>query len=190
MNKCHSELSVIVIVDDGGNLIFDNFDLELQVLGNPLYLEPATLIIVFASLVAAKDLLMLTYIRLLFAMSGIKPSSIRPIQPAGKIHSTANLSTVSLSQLDVSPALYHKTETPHKFEHTTPLLKKLESLPIKKQVYFRDAILAFKCMTDHAQTYLMSQFATRRQISDRITKNSQQLNIPLYKATAGQRSFH
>ncbi|PFX24441.1 hypothetical protein AWC38_SpisGene10961 [Stylophora pistillata] len=121
---------------------------------------------VFASLVAPKELLMLTCIRLLFAMSGIQSSSIRPIQPAGNMHSTANLLTVSLSQLDVSPALYHKTETPHKFEHTTPLLKKLEYLPIKKQVYFRDAILAFKCMTDHAQTYLMSQFATRRQISD------------------------
>ena len=33
MNKGHSELSVIVIVDDGENLIFDNFDFMLQVLG-------------------------------------------------------------------------------------------------------------------------------------------------------------
>ena len=57
-------------------------------------------------------------------------------------------------------------------------------------VYFWDAIFAFRCMTDHAPTYLMSQFAKRRQISDWITKNSQQLNIPLFKTAAGQRSFH
>ena len=77
-----------------------------------------------------------------------------------------------------------------KFEHITPSLKNLGWLPVKKQVYFRDAIFAFKCMTGCAPTYLTSQFVTRRQISDRTTRNSQQLNIPLFKTAAGQRSFH
>ena len=77
-----------------------------------------------------------------------------------------------------------------KFEHITPSLKNLGWLPVKKQVYLRDAIFAFKCMTGCAPTYLTSQFATRRQISDRTTRNSQQLNIPLFKTAAGQRSFH
>ena len=76
-----------------------------------------------------------------------------------------------------------------KFEHITPSLKNLRWLPIKKQVYLRDAIFAFKCMTGCAPTYLTSQFATRRQISDQITRNSQQLNIPLFKTATGQRSF-
>ena len=77
-----------------------------------------------------------------------------------------------------------------KFEHITPSLKNLGWLPVKKQVYLRDAIFAFKCMTGCAPTYLTSQFVTRRQISDRITRNSQQLNIPLFKTATGQRSFH
>ena len=68
-----------------------------------------------------------------------------------------------------------------KFEHITPSLKNLGWLPVKKQVYLRDAIFAFKCMTSCDSTYLTSQFATRRQISDRITRNSPQLNIPLFK---------
>lgn len=42
----------------------------------------------------------------------------------------------------------------------------------------------------YAPNYLTSQFATRRQISERITRNSQQLNIPLFKTAADQRSFH
>jgi len=37
-----------------------------------------------------------------------------------------------------------------KFEHITPSLKNLGRLPVKKQVHFRDAIFAFKCMTDCA----------------------------------------
>jgi len=77
-----------------------------------------------------------------------------------------------------------------KFEHTTPSRKNLGWLPVKKQAYLRDAIFAFKCMTGCAPTYLTSQFATRRHISDRTTRNSQQLNIPLFKTAAGQRSFH
>ena len=77
-----------------------------------------------------------------------------------------------------------------KFEHITPSLKNMGWLPVKKQVYLRDAIFAFKCMTGCAPTYLMSQCAIGRQISDRITRNSQQLNIPLFKTATGRRSFH
>ena len=33
MNTGHSELSAIVIVDNGENFIFNDFDFELQVLG-------------------------------------------------------------------------------------------------------------------------------------------------------------
>ena len=70
-----------------------------------------------------------------------------------------------------------------KFELITRSLKNLGQLPLKKQVCIRDAIFAFKRMTGCAPTYLTSQFATRRQISDRITRHSQQLNIPLFKTT-------
>ena len=78
----------------------------------------------------------------------------------------------------------------YKFEHITPSLKNLRWLPVKKQLYLRDAVFAFKCMTGCAPTYLTSQFVKRQQISSRTTRNSQQLNIPLCKTTAGQRSFY
>ena len=48
-----------------------------------------------------------------------------------------------------------------KFEHITPSLKNLGWLPVKKQVYLRDAIFAFKCMTGCAPTYLTSQFESQ-----------------------------
>ena len=44
-----------------------------------------------------------------------------------------------------------------KFEHITPSLKNLGWLPIKKQVYLRDAIFVFKCMMGYAPTYLECQ---------------------------------
>ena len=48
-----------------------------------------------------------------------------------------------------------------KFDQVIPLLKELHWLPIKSQLYLRDAVLAFKCMTGSAPTYLSSKFLTR-----------------------------
>ena len=78
----------------------------------------------------------------------------------------------------------------YKFEHITPSLKNLRWFPVKKQLYLRDGVFAFKCMMGCAPTYLTSQFVKKQQISSRTTRNSQQLNIPLCKTTAGQRYFY
>ena len=76
-----------------------------------------------------------------------------------------------------------------KFDHITPALKELRWVPIKQNLYFRDAVLAFKCMTVQAPRYLSDQFTTRFGVTGRTTRSSQLLNIPLYKTNAGQRTF-
>ena len=50
--------------------------------------------------------------------------------------------------------------------------------------------VAFKCMTGHAPEYLTSQFITREQVSERTTRSSQKLNIPLFRTASGQRTFY
>ncbi len=76
----------------------------------------------------------------------------------------------------------------YKFEHITPSLKNLRWLPVKKAAV--PPRRCFKCMTGCAPTYLTSQFVRRQQISGRTTRNSQELNIPLCKTTACQRSVY
>ena len=51
-----------------------------------------------------------------------------------------------------------------KFDHVTPVLKELRWLPVKSQLYYRDAVLAFICMTGQAPTYLSSPFLKRAEI--------------------------
>ena len=64
-------------------------------------------------------------------------------------------------------------------------------MPLKDQLYYRlQAIMAFKCMTGHAPEYLTSQFITREQVSERTTRSSQKLNIPLFRTDSGQRTFY
>ena len=77
-----------------------------------------------------------------------------------------------------------------KYDHVTPLLKSLSCLPVKDQLYYRQAIKAFKCMIGQAPEYLTSQFITREQVSERTTRRSQKLNIPLFRTASGQKTFY
>ena len=76
-----------------------------------------------------------------------------------------------------------------KFDHITPVLKDLRWIPVKSHLYYRDALLAFKCMNNCAPDYLSSQFRTRREVSCRETRNDHKLDVPLFKTAAGQKSF-
>ena len=76
-----------------------------------------------------------------------------------------------------------------KFEHITPLLKGLHWLPIRQQLYFRFAVLVFKCMTRCAPEYLTSKLVRRSAVSTRNTRNNQLLDIPLFGTASGQRTF-
>ena len=77
-----------------------------------------------------------------------------------------------------------------KYDHVTPALKSLKWIPVKSNLYLRDSVMAYKCMTGLAPNYLCNQFISRGSISGRVTRNSQQLNIPLCKTATGQKSFY
>ena len=76
-----------------------------------------------------------------------------------------------------------------KYNHVTTHLKSLSWLPVKDQLYYSQAIMAFKCISGHAPKYLMSQFITREQVTKCTTRSGQKLNIPLFKTASGQRTF-
>ena len=75
-----------------------------------------------------------------------------------------------------------------KLDHITLVLRDVRWLSVRQQLYLRDAVFTFKCMTDCAPDYLNSNLVTRSQASGRVTRNSQQLNIPLFRTATGQRS--
>ena len=76
-----------------------------------------------------------------------------------------------------------------KYDHVTPILRELQWIPVKEQLFYRDAVMAFKCMNRMVPEYLSSQFTTRETVSGRITRQSGQLNIPLFTSTIGQKTF-
>ena len=76
-----------------------------------------------------------------------------------------------------------------KYDHITPLLKSLSWLLVKDQLYYHQAIMAFKCKTSQAPEYLTSQYITREQVSERTARSSLKLNVPLLRTAFGQRTF-
>ena len=48
-----------------------------------------------------------------------------------------------------------------KFDHVTPIRKELNWLSVPSQLYYRNATMAFKCMTGQAPEYLTSKFIKR-----------------------------
>ena len=67
-----------------------------------------------------------------------------------------------------------------KYDHVTPILRQLNWLPVKQHIYYRDSIMAFKCMNCLAPEYLSDQFTKRSSISTYKTRNSQLLDILLF----------
>ena len=57
-------------------------------------------------------------------------------------------------------------------------------------VFGTSAVLAFKCMSELAPAYLSDKLITRSIVSNRETRNSQMLNIPLFRSATGQKIFH
>ena len=79
-----------------------------------------------------------------------------------------------------------------KYDHISPILKDLKWLPVRprQQLYYRHAIMAFKCMSGCTPASLFSNYNQRAMITRRTTRNSQMLNIPLYKTVTGQITFY
>ena len=68
-----------------------------------------------------------------------------------------------------------------KYDDDTPELKRHRWLPVSSQLYYRNAILAFKCMFGRAPEYLSTFFTKRCDVNRYTTRNSQLLNVPLLK---------
>lgn len=60
------------------------------------------------------------------------------------------------------------------FDHVAPVLKDLRWISVKSDLYPRDAILAFKCMTRQVPTYQQSSnLISRGSVSVSVTGSSQ-----------------
>ena len=76
-----------------------------------------------------------------------------------------------------------------KYDHITPILSELKWLRVKDYLYYRDAILTYKCMNGLTPSYLSTKF-TERKIQKKYNTRSQfELYPPKCRTETGKRSF-
>ena len=76
-----------------------------------------------------------------------------------------------------------------KYDHVTPALKELKWLNITDQLYFRDAVLVFKSLHHLTPYYLSEKFKRNSEMHSRVTRNVNDLHLPLCRLVTGQRTF-
>ena len=76
-----------------------------------------------------------------------------------------------------------------KFDHVTPLLKKLHWLPVLQRINYKIAILAFKCVNKTAPDYLCDLVELEQPV--RILRSNDMLNLklPRCRSQMGNRAF-
>lgn len=78
----------------------------------------------------------------------------------------------------------------HKYDHITPVLKELKWLPVDRNLVYRDTIQTHKCLNGLSPLYLSEKFYQRDSIHQHSTRNRNDLSIPMFQTSTGQRSFH
>ena len=102
-----------------------------------------------------------------------------------------NCSKLNINKLQsVQNFAYRIVSGIQKYDHVTPELKRLSWLPVSSQLYYRNALLAFKCMNSRAPEYLSTFFSKRCDVNRYTTRNSQLLSVPLFKTASGQKTFY
>ena len=78
----------------------------------------------------------------------------------------------------------------YKYDHITPVLKSLHWLPVEQRIWYKIAVLGFKCVYGSAPSYLQNLVElytprrTLRRSNDKLT-----LSIPKVRTFYGERSF-
>ena len=75
-----------------------------------------------------------------------------------------------------------------KFDHVTPLLRHLNWLSVKQQLYLRDAVMTYKCVNNLTPMYLSSNVNQRTTIHPRYTRNRIEMIWPFRNSGQSQGS--
>ncbi len=77
----------------------------------------------------------------------------------------------------------------HKFDHITPVLHDLKWLPVDRYLIYRDTLQIYKCLKGLSPVYLKDQCQQRTSIHQYLTRHINDLVIPKFRTSTGQRTF-
>ena len=76
-----------------------------------------------------------------------------------------------------------------KYQHITPILKKLHWLPIKQRIDYKLCLLTYKTLTNQQPTYLYNSLSFPSHTVSTRSSDSLVLSIPYVRSSLGKRAF-
>ena len=101
--------------------------------------------------------------------------------------------STSTSQLQrIQNSLARVITNTSKYQHITPILKKLHWLPIKQRIDYKLCLLTYKTLTNQQPTYLYNSLSFPSHDSHSVSTRSSDslvLSIPYVRSSLGKRAF-
>ena len=89
----------------------------------------------------------------------------------------------------ISPSKHDVVTNTSKFEHITPILKKLHWLPIKQRIDYKLCLLTYKTLQIQQPTYLYNSLSFPSHSLSTRSSDSSVLSIPYVRTSLGKRAF-
>ena len=102
----------------------------------------------------------------------------------------SGISQVNLNKLQrIQNSLACVITNTSKYQHITPILKKLHWLPIKQRIDYKLCLLTYKTLTNQQPTYLYNNLSFPSHSVSTRSSDSLVLSIPYVRSSLGKRAF-
>ena len=102
----------------------------------------------------------------------------------------SGISQVNLNKLQrIQNSLARVITNTSKYQHITPILKKLHWLPIKQRIDYKLCLLTYKTLTNQQPTYLYNSLSFPSHSVSTRSSDSLVLSIPYVRSSLGKRAF-
>ena len=102
----------------------------------------------------------------------------------------SGISQVNLNKLQrIQNSLARVITNTSKYQHITPILKKLHWLPIKRRIDYKLCLLTYKTLTNQQPTYLYNSLSFPSHSVSTRSSDSLVLSIPYVRSSLGKRAF-
>ena len=113
------------------------------------------------------------------------PQFFAPLRPLSSPLPQANLNKIQRVQNTLARVVTNTS----KFEHITPILKKLHWLPIKQRIDYKLCLLTYKTLQIQQPTYLYNCLSFPSHSLSTRSSDSSVLSIPYVQTSLGKRAF-
>ena len=142
-------------------------------------------LVIFISETSVEFVIFFLFLQLQLLQIHLSPANLTTV-----IHYTlASHKSISTNFQRIQNSLARVITNTSKYQHITPILKKLHWLPIKQRIDYKLCLLTYKTLTNQQPTYLYNSLSFPSHSVSTRSSDSLVLSIPYVRSSLGKRAF-